>query len=275
MGRFDGIAILSDMDNTFLSSEGKCVPRNIRAIRTFIAEGGLFALSTGRMNFNLDQLVPDLYEIVNAPSILCNGAYLYDFSREKILSQKFMDGTIGYRAVEICRDFFPLVNVRVSDKDGFLFDARDAVFIDEMKKSGIAAFRTLPFEKWEKDGWYKIACQGAPETLAVLEQRIKTECPGAFEYNRSRATMLEMQETGTDKAAMLPAFRAYCESIGNPVRVYACGDYENDVPILKKADVAVCPSNSLDSIKAMCRYCLGSNDEGVIADLIELLGRQN
>ena len=45
-------------------------------------------------------------------------------------------------------------------------------------------------------------------------------------------------------------------------------DYENDIDMLRAADFACCPSNSLQAVKDFCSVHLCSNDEGCIADLI-------
>ena len=59
------------------------------------------------------------------------------------------------------------------------------------------------------------------------------------------------------------------EKEGRQLTVCAVGDYENDSAVLSAADIAVCPSNATEDIKAICDLCLCSNDEGVIADLVE------
>ena len=55
---------------------------------------------------------------------------------------------------------------------------------------------------------------------------------------------------------------------GRDIVLYACGDNNNDEAMLKAADVAVCPANATNEVKAICHKCLCSNNEGVIADLI-------
>ena len=39
--------------------------------------------------------------------------------------------------------------------------------------------------------------------------------------------------------------------------------------MLKSADIAVCPSNALESVKRICDFCLCDHDEGLIADIAE------
>ena len=71
---------------------------------------------------------------------------------------------------------------------------------------------------------------------------------------------------------MLAALREYVEkNAGKPVRLFACGDYENDLTMLAAADVAVCPTNALDCVKAVADVCLCHHTEGLIANLVELI----
>ena len=108
-----------------------------------------------------------------------------------------------------------------------------------------------------------------------MEASLMQNFPDVFEYNRSRPTTLELQMKGTNKASLLPAYRDFLAKNGENRRVYMCGDYENDEVMLRAADVAVCPANALPSIKAICNHCFCSNDDGVIADLIQYLDRTN
>ena len=62
------------------------------------------------------------------------------------------------------------------------------------------------------------------------------------------------------------------------------GDFYNDVSMLEIADIAACPDNAPDDIKAMCQIVQNNipdkqdrkivtcnNNEGALADLIEIL----
>jgi hydroxymethylpyrimidine pyrophosphatase-like HAD family hydrolase len=83
-----------------------------------------------------------------------------------------------------------------------------------------------------------------------------------------------MQMKGVNKASMLGPFREHYRESGRELTIYSCGDFENDYEILRAADVAVCPSNAMQRIKDVCDLCLCSNDEGVIADLIERIEKR-
>ena len=116
--------------------------------------------------------------------------------------------------------------------------------------------------------FYKIVFDDSAEALVKLEKRLKAEFPGVYEYNRSRSTLLELQRSGITKASLLGEFREYYKKQGRDIVLYACGDNNNDEEMLRNADVAVCPSNASNEVKAICDMCLCSNNEGVLADLI-------
>ncbi len=271
MGKFDGIAILTDLDGTFLGKGGRMVERNIEAIERFKAEGGLFTLATGRMHFSLEKWVPGVDTLVNAPALLCNGTYLYDFERGITLSEIVMDGARAYEMMALVRRNFPEISFRVSAREGFLLGENDVRAVSQIVDYDIREKKIEPFSAWSKEGWYKVVCTDAPETICRVREFIERTYPNVFEFNCSSAHLLEMQMKGVNKSSLLGAFREHYLAMGRKLTVYACGDFENDYELLRAADMAVCPSNAMQRIKDICDLCLCSNDEGVIADLVEHL----
>ena len=47
MGKFSGVLLATDYDDTLYDSKGTISPENRAAIDRFLAEGGLFSISTG------------------------------------------------------------------------------------------------------------------------------------------------------------------------------------------------------------------------------------
>lgn len=268
MGRFDNIAILTDLDRTFLSDSTRLVERNIEAIEYFKREGGLFSLATGRMHYNLDCIVPGVDRLVNAPAIMCNGTYFYDFAEKKVFCENYMNGELAHRAVLSAHARHKSAVIRVSYYGGYMVDSEDIRAAEELEGYGIKSYVSAPFEKWQKNGWYKIVFGDDSDTLAHIENELESEFPGVFEYNRSKPTLLEMQMRGRNKASLFSSFKKYYAEKGKELTVYVCGDNENDIELLRAADVAVCPSNAIGPVKALCDKCLCSNNEGVVADLI-------
>ena len=55
---------------------------------------------------------------------------------------------------------------------------------------------------------------------------------------------------------------------GHPITTVTVGDQENDIPMLRSADISACPENALDSVKAVAKWQLCHHAEGCVAELI-------
>ena len=48
MGKFNGVLLASDFDDTFITGDLVVPPENLRALNYFTGEGGTFTIATGR-----------------------------------------------------------------------------------------------------------------------------------------------------------------------------------------------------------------------------------
>jgi Cof subfamily protein (haloacid dehalogenase superfamily) len=271
--RYQNHLIVSDLDGTFLGKGGRIVERNVQAIKAFCAEGGLFTFATGRHHHHLLEAIPMLSEIINAPAIVANGAYLYDCNSRELIAETFMDTDLTLQVLQFARANYPSVGFRASTPQGILTDGRT----DYMRRYVNYCYERLPYvvevappERWIQRLWYKIVFRGKCEDLDALAIDLKRKFGGQFEYNKSSDTFFEIQREGINKGTMLQVLRAsYAGVLGAPVKAYGVGDFENDLSLLRAADVAVCPANATDAVKREADLCLCDHDEGVIADLIE------
>lgn len=273
--KFENIMIVSDIDRTFLSDESKVVKRNIERIEYFKKHGGLFTFATGRMKPNVKHLMNDVESIVNLPVITCNGACIYDFARDRVTEETFLDTDTALEMLSFVRASFPEVGVRMSIREGILAENSGNEYLTyDLGRCPKDAVRLAPFEKWGEYRMYKAVFRCDSSTLDSVREAIDSRFPRAFELSKSSSTFLEAQTYSLNKASIMKKMAAdRSKATGIKMQVYAAGDYENDIEMLKAADVAVCPSNALDKVKAICDLCLCSNNEGVIADLIDILDK--
>jgi Cof subfamily protein (haloacid dehalogenase superfamily) len=270
-GRFSNIMILSDIDGTFLGEHSRIIERNIEAIGRFKAEGGLFTFNTGRTHSNLYSVVPDAGTLANAPAGLSNGCCLFDLANNRPVINYLLDPEPALAAAKYIKSNIPDVGLRVSRTGGFLADPRDGIAVDNLKRMSANDVAFEPIESWRSDDWYKAVIIGEPERLAEVKAELNSVFGGAFSYEFSGRSILEIHRPDRSKASMIDTYRELYNKEGRNLKVYAVGDYDNDYEMLKAADVAVCPSNALDMIKNICDFCLSSNNEGVIADIVEML----
>ena len=99
MGKFSGMLLVSDFDNTFqytesaLEADGmEALPplpaRNLEAVDRWIAGGGRFAIATGRSLAAFRKPAAGLH--INAPVIVDNGGGLYDLAAERYVLRRLL-----------------------------------------------------------------------------------------------------------------------------------------------------------------------------------------
>ena len=120
MKDLSNILILTDLDGTFFGAKSRIIQRNMDAIERFKAAGGLFTMATGRMHLSLEHHIPMVNELVNAPVIVCNGTYMYDFKEAKSLCENFLETDLAMRAVEFMFRTLPSVSIRLSVPEGYM-----------------------------------------------------------------------------------------------------------------------------------------------------------
>ena len=84
-------------------------------------------------------------------------------------------------------------------------------------------------------------------------------------------TLLEFVLPEATKGKALFRMKEWFARRGETVRIIAVGDYENDLDMLRAADVSACPANAIDLIKQNARMRLCDHNDGCIADLVDRL----
>ena len=278
MGKFDGILFLSDFDNTILytaaalKNGGTCPemnPRNLEAIERFMAEGGYFGVATGRATDAFRpyaSLVP-----TNVAAVVYNGAGIYDYKKQEYEDTLFLQ--------ESAREHIQAI-----------VDANPAVSL-EMFHAG-TLLQVYRESKWNKKHTeltgmgYEVVYDLTPQSvemplskalfLGETEDLLKTAAfidaqpwRGEYELVLSSDYLLELTAKGATKGDMA---RRMKEKLGCKLLVCA-GDHMNDLSMLRAADRAFCPSNSVDEVKAEA-YVVGHCEDGAIADMIAVLERE-
>lgn len=271
MGKFDGMLLLSDYDNTLRFTEAALrqggllppiAPRNLEAIRYWMAEGGRFAVATGRALNAFRQQAADIP--MNAPSIVDNGAAICDPARGEYLVRRFLPE----RALEhltAVMEAFPGVSLELYPEEGPVLVMHPT---DWNHKH--AQLTGLPFQAVD-----------APDRRALplakalfIAQRPELEALRGFVAGRgwledyemifSSDHLLEMTARGANKGDMALRLKALC-GCGALICI---GDHANDLPMLRAADRAFAPANAirevLDSgVEVVC-HCL----DGALAEVV-------
>ena len=79
---FKNVIFVSDLDGTLLTDDKKVLDCDLAAIERFRKGGGIFAAATGR-GYAMAKRVVEM--ITDAPSVIFNGAAVYDFKKDEFL----------------------------------------------------------------------------------------------------------------------------------------------------------------------------------------------
>jgi len=266
---FSKFLIATDLDGTFIF-HGHFVPANVRAAAEFRAGGGVFTIATGRLHNNVRSAVGEPTSLCNAPAALCSGAYLYDFQKDRIVpgSASFIDPADVREILAMLRADFPNMVFRVSTPGNQYMERLTGPLVVDASTfdPGTVSVRA-PAEEWRDDNWLKIVVRGTPADLKRLADTATARFAGRLFCFFSGPKLFEMQRAGVNKGVGLAKLAALY-----PGRItVGCGDYENDLALLKTADIAACPADAYGPAKALCDVVLPSCEAGIFPALLDYL----
>jgi len=255
MGKYDGILLLTDFDGTLYT--GREIPEaNIKAIRHFCAEGGRFGLSTGRTYKFFEKFEDQI--VLNTYISSINGTVVYDYPNKRIVSESFVGEDMTDKVREICERNERLRNVVIFRRD----------IVEGLEIDGSREFYDSLSELMSNPV-YKVMFHSRER----ITDREKLEIDGiigeSYFSSRSWAEGIELQRADSTKG---DAAKLIKRLSGADLLVCA-GDFENDITMIKAADIGYAVGNALDSVKAAADRVLTARvEDGAIAAIINELG---
>ena len=275
MKKFEKVVIATDLDGTFFGSGATLVQRNLDAVKYFTDNGGHFTVATGRFPYHVKVAFPSVAEYINRPAATCNGSCIYDFANDKELSVCTIPAQLLIELDEFVAKNEPSAALRASSSEHYFtctpkglenpYISAEFARIDENAKA------VLPLDEWHGKVFYKTVIRADKEVIDRLKPKVTEHFGGRLYVTQSASTLIDIQIAGIDKGKGMRELMSIC--LGEGYTLYTCGDYINDLELHAAADVSVCPSNAHPEIKSVCKLCFGTNDDGLIADLIEYLDK--
>lgn len=267
MGKFDGYLLVSDLDGTLIGRDHSVSDENVTAIREFVAEGGRFLGATGRTELNVRPYTVGIP--LSSPWILYNGAAIYDWERASFIYKAPLPRSLAEAFVVRVMAQFRQVNVQVYAGGPFCQvnpDGQpDAIAVREQQ-----AFEDKPVEAITDD-WLKVLfCSDVPEHLDGIEALFESDPLRSVAHSmRSGPSYYEVTAQGVNKGTALAHLKMLLDPA--PSRVVAIGDYNNDIEMLKAADMPAAPESALDEVKQHATIITACHSRSAIADLIRIL----
>ena len=269
--------IALDMDGTLFNSQNEISEKDKETLKRATEAGVAVAVATGRAYVELP--IEMLYEAGIRYAITGNGSAVYRLPDKECILSDCLDNEV---VCTIIRELKPLDiyydiyvdglvycprsvchNIRKMDMPESLHEhiEKTRIVVDDLedyiKSCGKSVEKTTLNFAYLEDG----TCLGKTESAAILDRYPQVEYLSGGFHN------WEFTRAGVNKGTGL---RFLAERLGVPMNLtMACGDSENDLSMLRAAQVAVAMENAKPAVKEESNYITLSNNESGVAHAIE------
>ena len=269
--------IALDMDGTLFNSQNEISEKDKETLKRATEAGVAVAVATGRAYVELP--IEMLYEAGIRYAITGNGSAVYRLPDKECILSDCLDNEVvctiirELKQLDIYYDIYVdgLVycprsvchNIRKMDMPESLHEhiEKTRIVVDDLedyiRNCGKSVEKTTLNFAYLEDG----TCLGKTESAAILDRYPQVEYLSGGFHN------WEFTRAGVNKGTGL---RFLAERLGVPMNLtMACGDSENDLSMLRAAQVAVAMENAKPAVKEESNYITLSNNESGVAHAIE------
>jgi len=265
MGKFSGILLCSDLDDTLLTTDKRVSDENKKAIEYFKDNGGIFTFATGRIPYGAKIMLR--YIQPNAPMICFNGAGIYDFTEDRLIyNMKLHDDKIS--AVEFIDKNYDFSGIEICTRDRLYFSKMNEVVYEQKRHEQLP---DLFADYHSIDGdWIKVLfMQKREEIQAIRDAFANSDFNDRFDFTQSSPYYYEMLPKGANKGNGLVKLG---EILGiKKEDIIAVGDNENDIEMVKSAGVGIAVANAIQSVRDAADMITVDNNSNALACVIEML----
>ncbi len=264
--------IVSDFDGTLVKEDGSIDEINKKAIAKYIAAGGKFAISTGRMPAGILSRAKELG--LKGMVSCCQGSIIMDIeSGEVILQGRIpLDTTI-----KICQKMEDNgLHIHVYDLWEYYSNMNDDALklYEKAVKSKANIIADMPISQFVKEKGlcsYKVLAMVRAEDNERIMNTLAKEDFAGCELTKSADYLVEVINNTYSKGTAVEFLANYYDI---PLeKTIAIGDQLNDLPMIEKAGVGIAVKNADKRLKKKADYiCERTNEEGAIGEIIEKFG---
>lgn len=264
MKPYQDFILITDLDGTLANSEHKVSPKNMEAIAHFVAQGGHFAVATGRTQKNVVPYITGLD--INAPCILYNGGALFSWQEQCFLKTKHMESIDLADYLRRLIVLFPQMCIEVFTEEQ-LYVITDPNNIDEHMEREKQEFVYAKISDILEKTWIKvILCDRHENLLASRNLLTVFHLENKTNNFFSAVTYLEIVGKHVSKGNMLGELLNMEEF--RLKKVIAAGDFQNDIDMLRLAHCGIAPANAQEDVKKVADVIAVSNDDDLMHDII-------
>ncbi len=266
MGKFSGVLLVSDFDDTLYGSDLHVSEENRTAIRYFMEQGGRFTVATGRARKTFFPQIT-LEDIpLNAPVILSNGATIFDAQTDTPVRRTYLPDRVLQDMQEVCTRFPELGFEAYHQNEIFVYNP-NMVTRRHMERVGMD-YTVLPIEQMPLPITKIILEQDNP-MLQEVQAYMRQTVGESYEVIFSNRYLLELTAKGSHKGGSVLWLADYLGI--SREHLYCVGDNQNDIPMLEVAKIGFAPETCTEVVKAWGPHLVRGCDDHCVASVIEVL----
>lgn len=259
--KYENKILLSDLDGTLLNPNRDVSQENIDAIQYFIDNGGKFALATGR---DIENVLEKYKNVpLNFHCIFSNGSALYDPMKKELLAEVVLNQAKILPFLEKCHKEHPEIGIQIHSSQGTVFYPEYSMVADDILVTH-KPFSLISLQELEKISLRKILFITPAGDFSWLISQSEGLL-GEIDRVNSGKNYYEFLPKGSSKGKMLEEMRKYTSP---QEKIYAVGDFYNDLEMVKQADVGIFCENAPEELKPFAKHITVNHKKSVISDVV-------
>ena len=271
MRKINYALIVSDFDGTLVKADGTISDRTQNIIRRYVDDGGIFAISTGRMPAGI---LPRVKELGLKGVVCCGqGSAIVDIESNKVLLEGNIPNEI---AVKICEKMEEMgLHIHVYSLWDYYSNMDDDALkmYERIVKAKAVLVQDKPMSQFVKETGMnpcKVLAMVAPEdnekVLVALEKEAFSDC----DVTRSSVYLVEVSNAKYSKGTSVEFLS---QKYNIPMeKTIAVGDQVNDLSMIEIAGLGIAVQNADENLKARALVCDYTNEQDALAYIIEKYG---
>ena len=266
MGKFDGVLLVSDYDDTLYDHNLTVNDRNHRAIEYFLEQGGRFTIATGRAHRTFTPQIEKERLILNAPAVLSNGASIYDYQADRPLVETQLPDSAPEDLTALARAIPEIGFEAYHGEEIYVYQSN---MVTEMHMKRVGGSYTPCAIGEMPTPWVKVILEQDYPVLRRAQDWMLEHHGDKYEAIFSNRYLLELTAKGATKGGMVARIARQLDI--RPENLYCIGDNQNDLPMLAISAIPFAPANCAAEVKEWGARVLCHCDDGAVPQAIEIL----
>lgn len=267
MGKFDGVLLVSDYDDTLYNHKLEVSEENRAAIESFIAQGGTFTVATGRAKATFQPQIARERLTLNAPVVLSNGSAIYDFSADKLLYQSYLPMEAAEHMTQVCQAFPDLAFESYHEGDVYVHNP-NLVTMKHLERVKVPYTLCQTIDEMPLP-WTKLILEHDHALLSDVQRMFLERWGDQYEAIFSNRYLLEITAKGNTKGTLV---KRVADQLGiAPDHIYCIGDNQNDLSMLALSAIPFAPANCAPEVRDWGARIVHHCDDSAVAQVIGIL----